>query len=57
MNWHTWNGIEHWGNIGVYIIREMFYVQILGTRLDSVTEDAYSWFYWGYLASGNLFGS
>jgi len=55
--WQIWDGTESWIDLGVHGSQELFEWQTIGTRLDSVTDMAYSWFYWRNLPSGNLFGS
>ena len=57
VGWQIWDGQEHWHDKGAHGIQELFYWQTRNTRLDRVTEIAYSWFYWDNLPSGNLFGS
>jgi len=52
-----WDGTENWIDLGIHGSQELFEWQTRGTRLDSVTDMAYSWFYWDNLPSGNLFGS
>jgi len=42
---------------GIHASQELFKWQTNGTRLDSVTDMAYSWFYWRNLPSSGIFGS